>query len=80
MLNFVSKSFIMNEQIIFRQIQLLPPALQKEVLDFIGYLLVKHNSEQKPTQKRPKFGSAKGRYQMAPDFDAPLEIFNDYME
>ncbi len=25
------------------------------------------------------FGSAKGKYQLANDFDAPLEDFNDYM-
>ncbi len=70
----------MTEQAIFRQLQLMPPSLQKEVLDFIGYLLMKHNFEQKPDKKRPKFGSAKGRYHMAPDFDAPLEIFKEYME
>ncbi len=70
----------MTEQVIFRQLQLMPPALQKEVLDFIGFLLAKYNSEQKPIPKRPKFGSAKGKYHLAPDFDAPLDIFKDYME
>jgi antitoxin (DNA-binding transcriptional repressor) of toxin-antitoxin stability system len=28
---------------------------------------------------RPKFGSARGRVQMAPDFDAPLDDFADYV-
>jgi antitoxin (DNA-binding transcriptional repressor) of toxin-antitoxin stability system len=28
---------------------------------------------------RPTFGSARGRVQMAPDFDAPLDDFADYM-
>ncbi len=68
----------MTDQIIFRQIELMPPSLQKEVLDFIGYLLAKHNLEQKPSKKRPKFGSAKGRYRMAADSDAQLKIFKEY--
>jgi len=34
----------------------------------------------KAEQKRvPVFGSAKGKYRMAEDFDAPLEDFKDYM-
>ena len=33
------------------------------------------------TSKRPKFGSAKNDIlYMAPDFDAPLEDFKEYME
>jgi len=28
---------------------------------------------------RPRFGSARGRVQMAPDFDAPLDDFADYV-
>jgi len=28
---------------------------------------------------RPKFGSARGRVHMAPDFDAPLDDFADYV-
>lgn len=31
-------------------------------------------------QKKAKFGCAKGSgFYMAPDFDAPLEVFKDYM-
>jgi hypothetical protein len=30
-------------------------------------------------QSRPKFGSAAGRVHMAPDFDAPLDDFADYV-
>lgn len=29
--------------------------------------------------RRPMVGSAKGVFKMAPDFDAPLEDFKDYM-
>jgi antitoxin (DNA-binding transcriptional repressor) of toxin-antitoxin stability system len=28
---------------------------------------------------RPKFGSARGRVKMAPDFDAPIDDFADYL-
>jgi antitoxin (DNA-binding transcriptional repressor) of toxin-antitoxin stability system len=28
---------------------------------------------------RPKFGSARGRIQIAPDFDAPLDDFAEYL-
>lgn len=67
------------DQLIVFQLQQLPDSLKKEVLDFIGVLFSKHNL--KPVQKnKPKFGSAKGKYKMSVDFDAPLEIFNDYME
>ena len=34
----------------------------------------------KPEQKKvPVFGSAKGKYRMADDFDAPLDDFKGYM-
>lgn len=70
----------MTEQAIFQQLQLMPPSLQKEVLDFIGFLLAKHNLEQKAHRRQPKFGSAKGRYRMSVDFDEPLDVFKEYME
>lgn len=67
------------DQLIVLQLQQLPDKLKKEVLDFIGLLFSKHNL--KPAQKnKPKFGSAKGKYKVSADFDAPLEIFKDYME
>jgi len=28
---------------------------------------------------KPRFGSARGKIEMAEDFDAPLEEFRDYM-
>ena len=31
-------------------------------------------------ERRPQFGSAKGRIWMSDDFDAPLEEFKEYME
>ena len=32
-----------------------------------------------PPKRQPQFGSAKGLIQIADDFDAPLEDFNEYM-
>lgn len=53
----------------------LPPNLQSEVVDFIEFVLVKHQintSERKP-------GLAKGLIQISDDFDAPLDDFREYM-
>lgn len=69
----------MTEQIVLRQLQQLPDDMKKEALDFIGYLWTKYNA-QKAKKNRPQFGSAKGKYRMSDDFDAPLDIFKEYME
>jgi hypothetical protein len=72
----------MTDQLIIHQLQMMPENLKQEVLDFMGYLLSKHQtaiSSQKEMPKIPVFGSAKGKYVLAPDFDAPLEDFEEYM-
>jgi len=33
----------------------------------------------KTQRKKPKFGSAKGKIKFAPDFDAPLADFSEYV-
>ena len=69
----------MTEQLILQQLSRMPESLKKEVLDFATFLLSKQ--EAKPKEKKvPVFGSAKGKYQLAEDFDAPLDDFKDYME
>lgn len=68
----------MTEQQIINQLNLMPENLKKEVLDFIGYLLNKYSSE-KSEKKVPRFGSAKGKYSLSNDFDAPLDDFKEYM-
>lgn len=57
----------------------MPESLKKEVLDFTGYLLNKYSLEAK-IKKVPQFGSAKGKYTLSADFDAPLDDFKEYME
>jgi hypothetical protein len=32
-----------------------------------------------PRRPHPRFGSARGRVHMSPDFDAPLDDFADYV-
>ena len=58
----------------------LPEKLKAEVLDFIDFLMEKEKKgKMNNKQKTPKFGSYKGMFEMAPDFDEPLEDFKDYM-
>jgi len=63
----------MTDQHILLQLKQMPDDLKQEVLDFIGYLLMKHNLTQEGKHK-PTFGSAKGKYSMKADFDEPLEV------
>jgi hypothetical protein len=68
------------DKILINQIYQLPESLKVEVLHYIEFL--KNNYAQKtldkPLKKR-KAGSAKGKYKLAEDFNAPLEDFKDYM-
>ncbi|NDC40565.1 MAG: DUF2281 domain-containing protein [Chitinophagia bacterium] len=69
----------MNTAHLFADIESLPDDLKQEVADFVGFLQQKIN-KYKPTKsilERP-FGIGKGSFEMAPDFDAPLEDFNGY--
>jgi Protein of unknown function (DUF2281) len=68
----------MKEQLILTQLYKLPENLKQEVLDFMDFLVVKHQLSDKKN-RTPKFGSAKGKYTLAPDFDAPLDDFKEYM-
>ncbi len=69
----------MVDEIIVKEISLLPESLKKELLDFIDYLKTKNKKVVVTKKKRPVFGSAKGMFVMSPDFDEPLEDFKDYM-
>jgi len=70
----------MTEQALIQEIQTLPESLKLEVLHFVQFLKQKQNIESEPAKPRQrKFGSAKGKYKMAEDFDAPLEDFAEYM-
>ena len=63
----------------------LPEALKKEAEHFVEFLAqkIKPNvegiSENQPKKERGGYGSMKGMFKMADDFDAPLDDFKDYM-
>jgi hypothetical protein len=56
----------------------LPPIAQREISDYIEFLLQKYRKD-KP--KKPFFGCMKGTVTyMSDDFNAPLDDFKEYME
>ena len=65
---------------LFRQ---LPQASQKAVGSFMEFLLYKKEVQaQQPDSahtSRNAYGSLQGKVWMAPDFDEPLEEFEDYL-
>jgi hypothetical protein len=66
---------------IYQEVKKVTPLLQKDVLDFVRFLLYKQEKTTLfPTRKTPILGCAKGRIWMAEDFDEPLEDFKEYME
>jgi len=66
------------EKELLAQIEKLPEQLKREVLHYAEFLQKKY-AAQSPEVKNRKAGSAKGKYKLAPDFDAPLEDFREYM-
>jgi len=75
------EKIIMTEKLVLSQFYQLPEHLKKEVLHYITFLMKEHVSQVQQVKKPKKrtFGSAKGKYQLAPDFDAPLDDFKEYM-
>jgi hypothetical protein len=71
----------MSNQQAIQLFQSLPIDLQKEVVDFMEFLVSKRKKgKEKPKTTVRKAGSMKGFVSyMAPDFDEPLEDFKDYM-
>lgn len=69
----------MTEQIILSKLNTMPQNLQQEALDFIDFLILKYQKNNKRNVIR-KAGSMKNLVAyIAPDFDAPLDDFKDYM-
>ena len=69
-----------DEQALISQIHQLPENLKAEVAKYIKNLLEQKalNGEQ-PKRRRPKAGSMPGKFKMAPNFDDPIEGFEEYM-
>jgi hypothetical protein len=65
---------------LYSKIALLPDQMKAEVADFIDFLAAKaKKSDKVKNAPKPKFGSGKGMFIMAPDFDEPLDDFKEYM-
>ena len=67
----------MNYSSLYIKLNTLPEKVRTEVIDFIHFLLSKNKKDFK--KNSPKFGSAKGKFKMSPDFDAPLDDFKEYI-
>lgn len=62
-------------------ITILEPKAKKLLDDLASMNLIKVQEAEKPNGKPRKFGSMKGLVkQIADDFDAPLDDFEDYMQ
>lgn len=71
-------------------VTILEPKAKKLLDDLASLNLIKVQENEEPKRKPRKFGSvkglvvrkagsAKGKYEITPDFDEPLEDFKDYM-
>ena len=70
----------MNDAALLSKLALLPENFRSEVVDFVDFLMQKAERQQLlAAAPKPVFGSAKGMFRMAPDFDEPLADFEDYM-
>lgn len=66
------------DKALWAQIEQLPEQLKQEILHYAEFLQQKYIT-QNPKKVNRKAGSAKGKYKLAPDFDAPLADFKEYM-
>lgn len=70
----------MTEKLILSEIYQLPESLKLKVLHFIVFLKQEYTQKKvEKTNNERIFGRSKGRYKLAPDFDAPLHDFKEYM-
>ncbi|MGB4848247.1 MAG: DUF2281 domain-containing protein [Saprospiraceae bacterium] len=59
------------------EIDSLPKELRDEVADFI--VMLKKRVKKSPKLKAREFGYAKGKIELAKDFDKPLDEMKEYM-
>jgi len=72
------------QDILVRESATLPEYMKRELLDFLLFLkdrekrafLLEGKSDVK---RKPKFGCGDIKIKIAPDFDAPLDDFKDYL-
>ena len=72
----------------YSKIELLPDHLKQQVLDYIDFLLSREVKRQQPPQQpstppsppfKAGFGGAKGMIKLSPDWNEPLEDFQEYL-
>ncbi len=68
----------MTNSSLYKKIATLPPPIQKEVIDYMEFLIQKHKNQS--GKIHPKAGCMKGIFKISPDFDEPLADFKDYMK
>lgn len=68
----------MSETVLLEKIRQLPNTYKEDLFSYLEELEQKANKT-KSERKLPKFGSLKGMFKMANDFDEPLEDFKEYM-
>ena len=65
------------DQLFFQNYKNLPLEKKKKVADYVAKLSVPAITI--ASEKKAKFGSAKGLFTIKPGFDDPLEDFKEYM-
>ena len=72
-----------DEQVLIAEIHKLPDDIKSEAvneaLKLIKALAKQPAADQTPKRRRPKAGMYPGMFKMSPDFDDPLEEFEEYM-
>ena len=67
----------MSDETFYAKISTLPFPIKNSVLDYMEFLINKQS--QNEIKKHPKAGCMKGIFIMSDDFNAPLDIFKEYM-
>lgn len=73
------------QDILVQETATLPEYLKRELVEFLFFLKKKEpqnalRNENDPEKNKPTFGCGSVKVKLAPDFDAPLEDFKDYMQ
>jgi len=68
----------MTNTALYTRISSLPKSVQDEIMDFTEFLIQKKRKNKEIAH--PKAGCMKGFFKMSPNFNEPLEDFNEYMK
>lgn len=69
----------MTDKIIMTELLQLPESMKLEVLHFVQFLKQQQKKSDSKLRAKRQAGILKGKIWIAPDFDAPLEDFKEYM-